>query len=555
MVSLSLYNVPAPGQCLPGEDRFLGTVRIGMHKAPLTALAAGLRERLAAKDVELHLRVVDMQTVDVQNEVYGELDYQGLMLEKHRVGTSFSRVTDTIKDSDIVGINANYTHSRLIVTDFAQYAKKANPEALVVIGGTDATQDPDYYLRRGGDIVVKGEGEGTLERLCEAVDRHQPIQTIANLAYHDQGRIVHTPKNFLSQPFDVEHMPPPDLGVVDLSQYYDTGEGKPPFNLTGPFISVETSRGCAQACTFCATPSTKGRYRFMKLDTIRAHFEYFKQAGVETLLFQEDNVLSRVHRNSSGNYAYEDGRQELLEMFRLARRMGFTWEFTNGLEFGQYIHQGRVDLELIETMFWHEMQGGRMRGCYRATLPLENLSDESSRLFRKLKPLGESGEVIKAVAQTGVNTLTFNLIVGRPQDDAGILKLSYDRCLWVKDLVARTHSDVNVYFNVYNLSLFPGTVDFRRLKHLLAFDIERDPEVVTFYLACLNTDYFSALEMTQARGTMTEKLNGSAKIADFDETFCLTHDKFKRLLAEPVGALPPTAPRQNLSLPVLDETA
>src|SRR5213593_2812022 len=109
MVSLSLYNVPAPGQCLRGEDKFLGTVRTAMHKAPLTALAAGLRARLAAKDVELQLRIVDMQTVDVQNEVYGELDYQGLVLEKHRVGTSFSRVSDAIKDSDIVGINANYT--------------------------------------------------------------------------------------------------------------------------------------------------------------------------------------------------------------------------------------------------------------------------------------------------------------------------------------------------------------------------------------------------------------------------------------------------------------
>jgi hypothetical protein len=74
---------------------------------------------------------------------------------------------------------------------------------------------------------------------------------------------------------------------------------------------------------------------------------------------------------------------------------------------------------------------------------------------------------------------------------------------------------------------------------------------VTFYLACLNTEHFSALEMTQARGTMTEKLNGSAKIADFDETFCITHDKFKKLLAAPVAALPLAPSPPNLSLPVL----
>ena len=42
-------------------------------------------------------------------------------------------------------------------------------------------------------------------------------------------------------------------------------------------------------------------------------------------------------------------------------------------------------------MFWHELtEESGLRGCYRATIPLENLTDDSSRLFRKLKPLGES---------------------------------------------------------------------------------------------------------------------------------------------------------------------
>jgi hypothetical protein len=180
-------------------------------------------------------------------------------------------------------------------------------------------------------------------------------------------------------------------------------------------------------------------------------------------------------------------------------------------------------------MFWHEVSDSGARGCYRATIPLENLTDDSSHLFRKLKPLGESSAVIKALAATGVHTLTFNLILGRPQDDEGVLRLSYLRCLEVKDLVAAVDSRVSTYFNVYNLSLFPGTIDYRKLRHMLAFDLSRDPEVITFYLACLNTEHFTPLEMTQARGTLSRVLNGDKLIEDFDEIRYMTHPRFERL--------------------------
>ena len=531
MMQISLYAVPAPGQTIKGEDKFLGTVRTHMHKAPFTALVAGLRGRLEERGVRAQIRIVDMQTLSADRTQYGEVDFGGLVLEKFRVGCAFEDMIDNLKDDDIIGINANFTHSRRIASDFAAFAKRINPRALVVFGGTDPTHDPEYYLTRGADVVVKGEAEVTFALLIEAHHRRRSFSEVANISYWDDGKIVHTPGIFLKSSFDVESMLPPDLDMVDLSSYTDTGEGRPPFGLAGPFISIETSRGCAQACTFCATPSTKGRFRFMKYDQIREHFRYFQSRGVKTLLFQEDNVLSRIHRKTTGEYAYPEGREELFAMFRLARDMGFTWEFTNGLEFGQYIHRGEIDNELIAAMFWHDTSSPEVQGCYRATIPLENLSDESSHLFRKLKPLGESKAVIKALAEIGVNTLTFNLILGRPQDDEEVLRLSYLRCLEVKEVVAAVNSRVNTYFNVYNLSLFPGTIDFRHLHHMLAFDLERDPEVITFYLACLKTEHFTPLEMTQARGTLSSILNGGELIEDFDEVAYITHPRFERLFS------------------------
>jgi hopanoid C-3 methylase len=534
MIQVSLYAVPAPGQSIKGDAKFIETVRTHMHKAPYTALLAGVKARLAEYGVPSYLRIVDMQTLADDREKYGEIDFGGLTLEKFRVGCPFERVADSLRDDDIVGINANFTHSRRIAADFAAFAKRLNRKALVVFGGTDATQDPEYYLANGADVVVKGEAEETFALLIRARAKGLPLAQVPNVSYWDGGTLIHTTNTFLRRAFDVESMPSPDLDAVDLGAYTDTGEGRPPFGLSGPFISVETSRGCAQACTFCATPSTKGRFRFMKLERIQEHFAYFQSRGIKTLLFQEDNVLSRIHRKPSGEYQYPEGREELLAMFRLARDMGFTWEFTNGLEFGQYIYDGEIDYELIAAMFWHDFTDAAARGCYRATIPLENLTDDCSRLFRKLKPLGDSKAVIKALAETGVNTLTFNLIIGRPQDDEEVLRLSYLRCLEVKELVGLVDSRVNTYFNVYNLSLFPGTIDFRKLQHMLAFELDRDPEVITFYLACLQTDNATPLEMTQARGTLAAVLNGDRLIEDFDETSYITHPRFEKLFS--VGA-------------------
>lgn len=408
-----------------------------------------------------------------------------------------------------------------------------NPEALIVFGGTDATQDPEFYLRNGADIVVKGEAENTFVLLLRAIDRHERYDDIPNIAYREGQRIIHTEKKFLIDYFDIESMPPPNLNIVDLTKYTDTGEGKPPHWIKGPFISIETSRGCAQACTFCATPPTKGRYRFMRIEQIKQHFEYFRSMGITTLLFQEDNVLSRIHRNGNGAYVYPEGREELLQMFQLARKMEFAWEFTNGLEFGQYLHQGRIDYELIETMFWHRPQNeGGVQGCYRATIPLESLTDSGVNLFRKLKPFGESEMIIRTLADTGINGLTFNLIIGRPQDDQLAITSSLQRCRSIQKIITETHSDVNMYFNVYCLSIFPGTMDYKRLNHMLAFDIERHPEIITFYLGCLQTPFFSPLELTCVRGTLASVLNEHRLIAEFDEIRFLTHSKFERMLSQ-----------------------
>lgn len=535
MIKVTLLANPIPGQCVSGSDLFLGTVRSFMHKASLTALVSGLEQRLIGLGVRSSIEIIDMQVGKIDKIRYGTLDYGRIQLDKYRIGLPFSHIKDKVLESDIIGLSANFTHSRKIISDLATYCKKINPKSIVVIGGVEATVVPNYYLMNGADIIVKGEGEITFALLIEAIYKGNGYESIPNISYRNGiGNIKSNPSIFLKRntQFDVANMLPPNLEMVDLDTYTDTGEGLPPDGIKPPFISVETSRGCAQACSFCATPQTKGRFRFMKTETIKKHFEYFKRMGVTTLLFQEDNVLSRIHRRShNGEYMYPNGREETLAMFQLAREMDFAWEFTNGLEFGQFEHRGTIDYELLETMFWHRKDKEGFKGCYRATIPLENLSDENSKLFRKLRPFDVMKTIIKSLSEMEIEMLTFNLIIGRPQDDETILRLSYERCLEVKELVSSHSQNTQSYFNVYNLSLLPGTIDSLKLRDLLAFDLNVDPEVITFYLGCLKTPYFSPLEITEARGTLAQKLNGDSLIGDYDETHFITSARFEKLFS------------------------
>ena len=47
----------------------------------------------------------------------------------------------------------------------AQRVKELMPEALVVVGGHDASRDPQWFHRRGIDIVAVGDGEEVMPLL------------------------------------------------------------------------------------------------------------------------------------------------------------------------------------------------------------------------------------------------------------------------------------------------------------------------------------------------------------------------------------------------------
>ncbi len=145
---------------------------------------------------------------------------------------------------DLVGFTCHaWSLSRML--ECARCVKDVEPQARVVLGGPQVS-DPrsaEAVLRAAPavDFVVRGQGEGPLARLVEAIREGRPPDDVPSLSWRDGTRVVHAP--------------------VDQ----DPWRRGPIFHAGNPLAlslehalqaSYETTRGCRGACTYCAYRTT-----------------------------------------------------------------------------------------------------------------------------------------------------------------------------------------------------------------------------------------------------------------------------------------------------------
>ena len=503
-MKINLYYAPYPSQRFSGESEPINTERPHNPKSALPTLASGLRVMGERLGFSAELEIIDLQ-LGGEHVWYKSFAYGPRTMDCFRYGTPFELVDEKIKEADIHGLTCNYTNSAHVVTDLATHIKRRAPHSLVVAGGVDCTARPDYYLQRGVDIVVLGEGEVVFSMIAKAVSDGHGLEDVPNTvsaARRHEGR----PDARFTLLMD--ELEPMALDLVgDLSIFDDTAEGPPPADVHMPYICWETSRGCTWRCSFCTAPS-RGRYRYMSQATIEKHLDYFVEQGIKTIVWQEDNPLSRIQQNGAGRYLYDSGREDVLAMFRALKERGFAWEFANGIEFGKFMQGGSFDHELAEALLNSEVVDGRRVGCYRVQIPLDNMNVKKKR-FPKLLGFDEQVDALATMLTNhGVAHQTYDLFIGYPEHDHAAIDQFTDYCLKLKEeLTEAGKGTYRPYFNVFNLSLLPGARDYQTLNSLLAFDIEENPEVIGIFLSAINTDHFSYWDIYQKRLEMTNMLN------------------------------------------------
>jgi len=163
--------------------------------------------------------------------------------------------------------------------------------ARVIAAGSDATDDPEPYLRAGADIVLLGEGLDTLLALAPrlAADPEQRVgrlvDGLAGLAVR-RGSEVTTSRS-VGLPRTFQHLVPPAWDLVDIERYRSIWRAAHGFFS----LNMAASRGCSFRCTWCAKPIWGNQYLQRSAAEVAAEMTHLKQTHAPDHVWFADDIF------------------------------------------------------------------------------------------------------------------------------------------------------------------------------------------------------------------------------------------------------------------------
>ncbi len=145
---------------------------------------------------------------------------------------------------DIVGLQCNFTTERFRTLRLARRVRHDFPDALVVVGGHDASRDPEWFCHEEIDVIAVGDGEEIMTALVDAHERGRDLKGVPGLVLNGgdgQVKTGHAPARR-----DIDELPLPARHLIRdyADEYY--------INFRRPLALLETARGCPYRCNFCS---------------------------------------------------------------------------------------------------------------------------------------------------------------------------------------------------------------------------------------------------------------------------------------------------------------
>ncbi|MBZ0289838.1 MAG: B12-binding domain-containing radical SAM protein [Anaerolineae bacterium] len=198
----------------------------------------------------------------------------------------------------VVGLYTNMMTKRNIL-EMARACKESG--ATVVLGGPEPPYYAADYLRAGADIIVKGEGELTLEALFPHLAQHglNGLDAIDGIAFLDgEGKLVETlPRAFIQ---DLSANPWPDREAIDIPQYMKVWKD----NHGQSSVSVIQARGCPYVCHWCSHSVYGNTHRRRTPEDAADEVLWIKEHYNPDLIWYADDVFT-IHFRWFFKYAEE----------------------------------------------------------------------------------------------------------------------------------------------------------------------------------------------------------------------------------------------------------
>ncbi len=147
-------------------------------------------------------------------------------------------------EPEVIGLQCNFTTERNRSLRLARRVKREMPQAFVVLGGHDASREPDWFDDPSIDAVAVGDGEEIMPALMHALEQRADLKTVPGLVLntaHGQVPTGHAPsrRNLDSLPLPARHL------IAHYAPHYY-------INFRKPLALMETARGCPFKCNFCS---------------------------------------------------------------------------------------------------------------------------------------------------------------------------------------------------------------------------------------------------------------------------------------------------------------
>lgn len=310
---------------------------------------------------------------------------------------------------DVVGLQCNFTTERNRTIRLAQRIKREMPNAFVVIGGHDASRDPDWFLKDGIDVIATGDGEEVMPPLVNALRDGRDLKKVPGLEVRDGDGWFFTGHAPARPHLDSYPLPARHLIAQYADHYY--------INFRKPLALMETARGCPFKCNFCSV------WKF--------HESTFREKSPERVVKELAQITAPNIFITDDIFWMNVKRGE--EMAKQIKASGIRKYFTV---------QTRTD---IICKFPHLIEMWKDCGNLAIFLGLESVTDEGLKAVNKKNTADNNVRAINILKDLGVG-FTPNFIVDPAWDRDDFLRLRE----WIEKMGA-----YNSGFSI--LTPLPGT--------------------------------------------------------------------------------------------------
>jgi len=291
------------------------------------------------------------------------------------------------------------TRMRAVAWQIVQASRSVG--AVVIVHGSDSTDNPSLFLENGFDYVLRGESEDALVRLCASILRGAPLPEIDGLVRLDgEGNLIQCGQR-LSKNASWADLPLPARDLIDLEPYRASW-----IKAHGYFsANMVSSRGCPYRCNWCAKPISGNKFQLRSPVAVAAEMRELKErAGVQHIWFGDD--VFALNQHWIEEFAAEVKKQRASLPFKIQSRADLMSDQTVqhlktagcaevwlGVESGSQAVLNAMDkgLSLSSVIGAHQrLKDVGIRACFFLQLgyPGETWSDlqQTIALVRQLRP-------------------------------------------------------------------------------------------------------------------------------------------------------------------------